>query len=121
MTSLTMKEIITPYGVIFSRNALIVRSHTLQLAPLTLEVRASLSLRGCRPPVADQPEVDVVFTFRNIESLSIYPLDDYPYEHYTASSFDEVEGTYEKGRQRTVLSTYDHVFDVIGTCEMTEG
>lgn len=63
-------------------------------------------------------DVNIQFLFDEIESLSIYKFDDYPYEKYMESSFDEVEGVYKNGRKRIVLSTYDHVFDVLGKCEV---
>lgn len=113
------KAIETRHGIIFSRNAMIICSHELTLAPITLTVTASLSLRGCKPRIANMPEVRITFTFTDIEQLSIYRLDDYPNEKYTDSCFDLVEGTYKRNRKRIVLSTYDHVFDVIGQCEVS--
>ncbi|MBL5827503.1 hypothetical protein [Serratia fonticola] len=113
-----MKEIETKHGVIFGRNALILSSTNLNFHPFNLDIKASLSLSACRPAVMNVPNVKIQFLFDDIESLSIYKVDDYPYEKYTESSFDEVGGTYKNGRKRIVLSTYDHVFDVIGKCEV---
>jgi hypothetical protein len=45
-------------------------------------------------------------------------MDEYPYEQYLKSSFDLVDEVHKKGRQRIVLSTYDHIFDVIGKYEI---
>ncbi|QGU85922.1 hypothetical protein [Erwinia sorbitola] len=109
-----MKEIETKYGVIFGRNALILSNTDLNFHPFKLAIKASLSLSACRPAIMNYPDVDIQFLFDEIESLSIYKIDDYPYEKYTESSFDEVEGVYKNGRKRIVLSTYDHVFDVVG-------
>lgn len=58
------------------------------------------------------------FLFTDIESLSIYKVDDYPYEKYTSSSFDEVDGEYKRNNKRIVSSTYDHVFDIVGKCDL---
>ncbi|MBV7407062.1 hypothetical protein [Enterobacter sp. ENT03] len=113
-----MKEIKTRYGVIFGRNALILSNTDLNFHPFKLTISASLSLSACRPVVMNAPDVSIHFSFDEIESLSIYKFDDYPYEKYTESSFDEVEGVYKNDRKRIVLSTYDHVFDVIGKCEL---
>lgn len=111
-----MKEIETKHGVIYGRNALILSNTKLNFYPLGLTIKASLS--ACKPEVMNVPDVNVQFSFNDIENLSIYKVDDYPYEKHTKSSFDEVEGVYKNDRKRIVLSTYDHVFDVIGKCEV---
>lgn len=46
--------------------------------------------------------------------LSIYKIDEYPYEKLSKSSFDYVDEAHEGGKQHIILSTYDHVFDIIG-------
>ncbi|KHT01163.1 hypothetical protein [Pectobacterium brasiliense] len=118
MTDLKIKELDTKYGRIFSRNALIIRDYSIQITPMTVNIKTSLSLRGCIPSVKDAPDVCVEFYFSDVESVSIYKVDDFPYEKYTLSSFDEVEGEYKKNRKRVILSTYDHVFDIIGNIEL---
>ena len=52
------------------------------------------------------------------EKLSIYKVDDYPFEQYTTSSFDLVEDIQRDGVQHIIISTYDHVFDIIGKYEI---
>lgn len=108
------KAINTRYGVIFSRNALIIRKQELSINPLQLDISVALSLKGCRPPLDDEREIEAHFCFYDISSLSVYRLDDYPYEKFSCSSFDEVEDTSCKPRQRIILSTYDYVFDIVG-------
>ncbi|TKY81115.1 hypothetical protein R0L47_19125 [Pectobacterium polonicum] len=115
---MNMKEIETKYGIIYGRNALILLSTELKFHPFELIVKSSLSLAACKPVISNEKDVPIIFLFSNIESLSIYKVDDYLYEKYTSSSFDEVDGEYKNGNRRFVLSTYDHVFDVIGKCEI---
>ncbi|MDW6093943.1 hypothetical protein SBX64_15495 [Vibrio rhizosphaerae] len=118
MTDLKIKELDTKYGRIFSRDALIIRDYSIQLKPMVVNIKASLSLRGCIPSVKDVPDVSVEFYFNDVENVSIYRVDDFPYEKYTLSSLDEVEGEYKRNRKRIILSTYDHVFDIIGNLEL---
>lgn len=113
-----MKSIETKYGVIYGRNALILLSTGLNLHPFTLNIKASLSLSACKPEVINVPDETITFIFEKIEHLSIYKLDDYPNEKYTNSSFDEIEGEYKNNKKRFALTTYDHVFDVIGHCKV---
>ncbi|MCO6537180.1 MAG: hypothetical protein J6567_04385 [Gilliamella sp.] len=108
------QEIQTKYGIIYTRNALILSDVKLECIPFTLMVNTSLSLAGCKPEILDAPEVKVTFIFSDIDSLSIYLIDEYPYEKYSKSSFDLVDEVHKKGKQRIILSTYDHIFDVIG-------
>lgn len=108
------KAINTRYGVIFSRNALILTEQTLTVYPLQLTIKASLSLQGCRPQPKDEQDVEIGFHFTDISSLAVYKLDDYPYEKFSSSSFDEVEEHQDEIRQRIIVSTYDYVFDVVG-------
>jgi hypothetical protein len=115
---MNLKEIQTKYGIIFTRNALMLSEVKLKCYPFTLVVDTSLSLAGCKPEVLNVPEVKVTFIFSDIDSLFIYKIDEYPYEKYSKSSFDLVDEVHKKGRQRIVLSTYDHIFDVIGRYEI---
>ncbi|PIT14872.1 hypothetical protein BGI32_06760 [Snodgrassella alvi] len=112
------EEIKTKYGIIYARNALILSEVKLECIPFTLVVDTSLALSGCKPKISNVPEVKVTFTFSDIYSLFIYRMDEYPYEQYLKSSFDLVDEVHKKGRQRIVLSTYDHIFDVIGRYEI---
>ncbi|WP_248466160.1 hypothetical protein [Pectobacterium versatile] len=96
MTDLKIKELDTKYGRIFSRDALIIRDLSIQLTPMMVNVKTSLSLRGCIPSIKDVSDVCVEFCFSDVENLSIYKIDDFPYEKYTLSSFDEVGGKYKK-------------------------
>ncbi|WP_405081641.1 hypothetical protein ACI51X_05055 [Pectobacterium versatile] len=121
MTDLKIKELDTKYGRIFSRDSLIIRDYSIQLAPMMVNVKTSLSLRGCIPSIKDAPDVCVEFCFSDVENMSIYKIDDFPYEKYMLSSFDEVEGKYKKNRKRVILSTYDHVFDIVGSLELKYG
>lgn len=112
------KEIQTKYGIIYARSALILSDVKLECIPFTLIVDTSLSLGGCIPEVLDVSDVKVTFIFNDIDSLFIYKTDEYPYEKYSKSSFDLVDEVHKKGKQRIILSTYDHVFDVIGRYEI---
>lgn len=114
-----MKAIETKHGVIYGRDALIVTATELALHPTRLTVEASLSLANCKPQVLNAPDVSITFAFTDVERLSVCGVEEYPDEKYTESSFDLVEGTYSNARKRIVLSTYDHVFDVIGQCEVS--
>ncbi|GMB64629.1 hypothetical protein [Pectobacterium parmentieri] len=118
LVNMNMREIETKYGVIYGRNALILSNTALNLHPFEFIVTSSLSLMACKPSIKNKKDVLIKFSFTDIENLSIYKTDDYPYEKYTASSFDEVEGEYKRDNKRIVLSTYDHVFDIIGKCEV---
>lgn len=113
-----MKEIETRHGVIFGRSSLVLSSADFDFYPLKLTVKALLSLSACKPVVMGVPDVNIQFSFSDIESLSVCKVEDYPYEKYTESSFDEVDGVYKNDRKRIVLSTYDHIFDVVGKCEV---
>jgi hypothetical protein len=116
-----MKAVETRHGVIYGRNALIVTATDLTVHPMTLTVKASLSLSNCMPEILDAPDVNVTFVFTDIEHLSVCGVEAYPNEEYTDSSFDLVEGTYGNDRKRIVLSSYDHVFDVVGQCDVIYG
>ncbi|HDS0947939.1 TPA: hypothetical protein QDZ34_001090 [Stenotrophomonas maltophilia] len=112
------KAIETKYGLIYGRDALTLSETELTLYPLSFVIRASLSLRSCKPMITDAPDVDVEFLFGSIKSISIYKTDDYPYEKRSLSSLDLIGDMDEDGLQHVVLSTYDHVFDVIGEYEI---
>jgi hypothetical protein len=112
------EEIKTKYGIIYARSALMLSDVKLECIPFTLVVDTSLALSCCKPKISNVPEVKVTFTFSDIYSLFIYRMDEYPYEQYLKSSFDLVDEVHKKGRQRIVLSTYDHIFDVIGRYEI---
>lgn len=64
------------------------------------------------------PDVRIEFLFSNIEMMSVYKIDDYPYDGNLQSSFDLIETEREDDLQRVVLCTCDHVFDIIGKCEV---
>jgi hypothetical protein len=106
----------TSYGVIYGRNALIIKNHTITFMPFTATIRCSLSLAACIPAVLDVPPVDMTISFTKIKKLCIYKIDDYPYEKYTSSSFDKI--TDADVEDRYILSTYDYVFDITGEHEI---
>lgn len=118
VVDMNIKAIETKYGLIYSRDALIVSSTELKLYPFNFLVKASLSLSSCKPNIKDTPDVRIEFSFSNIEMMSVYKIDDYPYGGNLQSSFDLIETEREDDLQRLVLSTYDHVFDIIGKCEV---
>lgn len=111
-----MSAIQTKYGVLYGRNALILTDAKLTFYPWELRITTSLSLSACKPAITNRDDVIVEFIFNDIDSLSIFKTDDYPYEKYTSSSFDIVEGECENENKRIVLSTYDQVFDIVGKC-----
>ena len=113
-----VKAIETKYGLIYGRDALILSGTELGLYPFNFVIKASLSLSSCKPGVADVPEVNVEFLFSDVERLTIYKVDDYPYEKHSLSSFDLIESDGGDKHQHIVLSTYDHVFDIIGKYEI---
>lgn len=121
MTQLRLRAVQTRHGVIYGRNALILESSDLRMAPLKLTLTTSLSLANCRPPFRGRPDVRVIFAFSAIRRLVIHPLDDYPDESSSQSSFDEYVDEEGRAIGRFVLSTYDHVFDVQGRCDLTDG
>ena len=104
--------------MIYGRDALIVSSTELKLYLFNFLVKASLSLSFCKPSIKDAPDVRIEFLFSNIEMMSVYKIDDYPYDVNLQSSFDLIETEREVDLQRVVLSTYDHAFDIIGKCEV---
>ncbi len=118
VVDMNIKAIETKYGLIYGRDALIVSSTELKLYPFNFLVKASLSLSSCKPSIKDAPDVRIEFSFSNIEMMSVYKIDDYPYDGNLQSSFDLIETEREDDLQRLVLSTYDHVFDIIGKCEV---
>ncbi|EEH2569842.1 hypothetical protein GYD59_004703 [Salmonella enterica] len=116
---MNVKAIETKYGLIYGRNALILSGTELRLYPFNFVVKASLSLSACKPIIANAQDVNIEISFSNIEQLSIYKVDNYPFEKYTQSSFDLVEDIKKDGVQHIILSTYDHVFDIIGRYEIS--
>ncbi|KAA8995181.1 hypothetical protein FJU30_25295 [Affinibrenneria salicis] len=113
-----MKEIQTKYGVIYGRDALVLSGTELKLYPFNFIINTSLSLSACKPEILNAPDVKVKFIFSDIERLSIYKLDEYPNEKHSKSSFDYVDETHEDENKHIILSTYDHVFDIIGKYEV---
>lgn len=118
IVDMNIKAIETKYGLIYGRDALIVSGTELKLYPFNFLVKASLSLSSCKPGIKDAPDVRIEFLFSNIEMMSVYKIDDYPYDGNLQSSFDLIETEREDELQRVVLCTYDHVFDIIGKCEI---
>ncbi len=108
-----MQAIQTRYGVISGRDALVLSRHELSFSPFSLRIKASLSLAACEPEIVGVPDVNIEFYFYDIEKLSVYKVDDFPYEKYSESSFDLIEEPVS-GRKRIALSTYDYVFDITG-------
>lgn len=118
IVDMNIKAIETKYGLIYGRDALIVSGTELKLYPFNFLVKAFLSLSSCKPGIKDAPDVRIDFLFSNIEMMSVYKIDDYPYDGNLQSSFDLIETEREDDLQRVVLCTYDHVFDIIGKCEI---
>lgn len=118
IVDMKIKAIETKYGLIYGRDALIVSGTELKLYPFNFLVKASLSLSSFKPGIKDAPDVRIEFLFSNIEMMSVYKIDDYPYDGNLQSSFDLIETEREDDLQRVVLCTYDHVFDIIGKCEI---
>lgn len=119
MPGLKTVAIETVHGVLYGRDALIVTSNVMTLAPFEFLVRASLARSCCIPRISGQPDIGVEFRFRDISSLMVFRLDDYPFERFSSSSFDEVANDDPSAAKTYVLSTYDHVFQVTGLCDIT--
>lgn len=115
---MNVKALETKYGMIYGRDALIISSTELKLYPFNFLVKASLSLSSCKPSVKDAPDVHVEFLFSNIEMMSVYKIDDYPYDGNLQSSFDLIETERDDDLQRIVLSTYDHVSILLGNVSL---
>ncbi|MGE2766755.1 hypothetical protein ACQHMR_21605 [Escherichia coli] len=113
-----VKALETKYGQIYGRDALILTGTELNLYPFNFTIKASLSLSACKPAIKDAHDVSLEIFISKIEKLSIYKVDDYPLEQYTTSSFDLVEDIQRDGVQHIIISTYDHVFDIIGIYEI---
>lgn len=109
-----MKPVETKYGIIHGRDSLILSSTELKFYPFKFIVKASLSPTSCKAKATDIQDIEIEFLFTAIEKLSIYKLDESPFEKHSQSSFDSIEGVYKDGVEHVVLSTYDHVFEVIG-------
>ena len=115
---MNVKPVETKYGKIHSRDAVSVIQFFLTPAPFEIKIIATLWLPGCIPKQKDRKLVNIIFDFRKIDMISIYTLDKYPYEKHSISSFDEVIGENYGCKKRYILSTYDHVFDIVGDCEL---
>lgn len=118
MNKINTLAIKTKHGVIYGRNALIATSTAFSDRPLEITINASLSLACCLPEVIGTAPVKVTFKFYDTTSIAVYRLDDYPYEKYLSSCFDEVTSDKSNGKKRYILSTYDSVFDIAGRCEV---
>ena len=118
MAEMDVKAIETKYGLIYGRDALILSGTELGFYPFSFVVRGVLSLASCKPGITDVPDVNVEFLFGDIERMSIYKVDDNPYEKYSMSSFDLIGGKDGDELKHIVLSTYEHVFDIIGKYEV---
>ena len=115
---MNVKPIETKYGLIIGRDALIISETELSLYPLNFVIKTSLSLSCCEPSLIGAFDVNVNFLFSNIKKLTIYSFDDYPYEKKSKSCFDLIDDTKEDKIQHIILSTYDHIFDIIGNYEI---
>ncbi|OCG38494.1 hypothetical protein A9G29_10815 [Gilliamella sp. Fer2-1] len=62
-------------------------------------------------------EALIYFKFENIKSLNITMIDESSYQPMMIPCFDKI---FDKEKdEHYILSTYDHVFDVIGQCEVS--
>ena len=113
-----VKALETKYGKIYGRDAMILTGTELNLYPFNFTIKVSLSLSACKPAIKDACDVTLVFFISNIDKLSIYKLDDYPFEKYTKSSFDLVEDIQRDGAHHIIISTYDHAFNIIGNTKL---
>ncbi|EOL8959881.1 hypothetical protein ACM911_004188 [Cronobacter dublinensis] len=113
-----LKAIETKHGVIYSRDALILNGAELNLYPFKFVVKTSLSLAACDPDLHDETDIDIEFIFSDVQRMTIYKADEFPNEKYSVSSFDLVEEECEKEYVNVILSTYDHVFDILGKYEV---
>lgn len=113
-----LKAIETRFGVIYSRDALILNGTELNLYPFKFVVKTSLSLAACNPDLYDEKDIDIEFIFSDIQRMTIYKVDEFPNEKYSVSSFDLVGEECEKEYVNVILSTYDHVFDILGKYEV---
>jgi hypothetical protein len=106
----------TLYGEVYGRDAFILKNVILDMYPLELEVVTSLDLSFCQLNNGLSGEVLVYFKFKDIKSLTITMIDESKYQLVKKSCFDKVFDT--ECDEHYILSTYDHVFDVIGQCEV---
>ena len=116
MATVNNQPIETIYGEIYGRDALILKDVILDMFPLELKIITSLGLSHCQPNKGLEGEALICFQFKNIKSLNITMIDETTYQPMMISCFDRVFDT-EKD-EHYILSTYDHVFDVIGQCEL---
>ncbi|WP_260602304.1 hypothetical protein [Cronobacter sakazakii] len=118
VVEMKLKAIETKYGVIYSRDALILNGTELSFYPFKFVVKTSLSLATCNPDLYGETDDNVEFIFSNIQRMTIYKADEFPNEKYSVSSFDLVGEESEKEYHNVILSTYDHVFDILGKYEV---
>jgi hypothetical protein len=117
MLTVHNQAIETIYGEIYGREALILKDVILNMFPLELKVIASLELSLCQPSKGLEGEALIYFKFENIKSLNITMIDESSYQPMMISCFDKI---FDKEKdEHYILSTYDHVFDVIGQCEVS--
>ncbi|MFQ0999154.1 hypothetical protein [Gilliamella sp. BG6] len=117
MPEVNNQAIETIYGEIYGRDALILKDIIFDMFPLELKVVASLWLPHCQPSRGLEGEALICFKFKNIKSLTITMIEESKYQLVQKSCFDKV---FDKEQdEHYVLSTYDHIFDVIGQCEVS--
>ncbi|OCG39332.1 hypothetical protein A9G28_09735 [Gilliamella sp. Fer1-1] len=116
MLKVNNQAIKTLYGEVYGRDAFILKNVILDMYPLELEVVTSLDLSFCQLNNGLSGEVLVYFKFKDIKSLTITMIDESKYQLVKKSCFDKVFDT--ECDEHYILSTYDHVFDVIGQCEV---
>lgn len=112
------KEIETKYGTIHGRDALIVNDVKLNMYPMSIDVDVLLDLSFCQPHVENGVYFPICFRFKNIKSFKITMIDESDYQLIKKSCFYLIS---LEGRDNYILITYDHVFDVIGQCEVVYG
>lgn len=117
MLTVNNQAIETIYGEIHGRDALILKNVILDMYPMEIEVITSLDLSFCQPSKDLSEEALVCFKFKNIKSLTITMIDESKYQLAKKSCFDKVLD--KEKDDHYILSTYDHVFDVIGQCEVS--
>ncbi|AYH04271.1 hypothetical protein [Pectobacterium parmentieri] len=117
MLTVNNQAIETIYGEIHGRDALILKNVMLNMYPMEIEVITSLDLSFCQPNKGLSEEVLACFKFKNIKLLNITMIDESKYQLVKKSCFDKILD--EEKDEHYILSTYDHVFDVVGQCEVS--
>lgn len=116
MLTVNNQAIETLYGEIHGRDALILKNVILDMYPMEIEVITSLDLSFYQPSRELNEEALICFKFKNIKSLTIMMIDESNYQLVKKSCFDKI---FDKEKdEHYILSTYDHVFDIIGQCEV---